>query len=239
MIISLILLLTACAPEEVISLYGTLLDSPDADAIPLAGAELSVLEDQGQPYASAVTSQDGSFQVDAPGGQNIFVEVRGDGLVPASFTGIAGLGDLQEVEEGRIFGYSRAEYDQWNAAFAGCPGLEDEGSAVLGDIRLYGFIDPETGEEPIIISGYAQVTSADDTQYDACYLDDDGLAYDPERNYTGLSGRYTIAGVPAGVHTLIVGYEGAGGVTGEHEYFLWLPESGISPRFPSYVELVY
>jgi len=239
MFLSLILLTAGCAHEEVISLYGTLLDGPGADAVPLSDAELSVLEDQGEPYASTVTDSDGGFHVDAPGGENIFVEVRGADLVPASFTGVAGLGEQQEVEEGRLFGFSQVGFDQWSSDFSGCPGLEESGSTVLGDIRLYGLLDPETVEEPLVTSGYAYVRTADGTEYDACYLDDDGTAYDSERTATGASGRYMVAGVPAGAHILVVGYEGAGGVVGEHDYFLWLPDGGISPRFPSYVELVY
>lgn len=236
---ALLILITACSPDEVVTLYGTLLESRQEASGPLGGAELSVHEDQGETYASAVTDQDGGFEVSAPGGQNIFVKVGGDNLVPASFTGVAGLYELQEVEEGLVYAVSRDEYDDWTADFSGCEALEQPGSAVIGDIRLYGLLDAETGEELIVTTGYAYVESGDGTTYTACYLDHEGMAYDTESVSTGLSGRYTIAGVPPGVHTLVIGYEGAAGVVGEHDYFLWLPEAGVSPRFPSYVELVY
>jgi hypothetical protein len=237
--ITLLLLLFACSSEEVVTLYGTLLEGHNAEAVPLGGADLSVYEDQGQPYASTVSEADGSFEVSAPGGQNIFVEVAGDGLVPASFTGVAGLFEQQEIEEGLVFAVTEADYSEWVADFGGCEALDTNTASVIGDIRLYGLLDADSGEEIVVTTGYAYVESLDGTVYEACYLDEEGVAFDPEAVATGLSGRYTIAGVPAGVHTLVVGYVGAGGVVGEHDYFLWLPEGGVSPRFPSYVELVY
>jgi hypothetical protein len=198
---------------------------------------LSVLHDNGDLYASVTSSADGEFSIDAPGGQNIFVEVSGTNLISASFTGVAGIGVVQEVEDGRLFGFSELEYQNWTALFEGCPGIEESQAAVVGEIRLFGFADPETGLEPLITTGYAWVQDSNGDNYQACYLDDEGTAYDPEAVATGSSGRYAIFGAPVGLSQLTIGYEVAPGTVEDYEYFLWLPQGGVSPRFPSYVEL--
>ena len=233
------LFLCGCQSDVVISLEGLLLDGPSVDSAPLSGATVTVREGDGASYSEGFSQSDGRFAVDAPGGQNIFLEVSGEGLVRSSFTGVAGMAPIQPIEDGRVFGFQDDELENWKTAFSGCPGSDDTGAAVVGEIRLFGFADQDTGEEPLVTTGFASVETTDGAEFTACYLDDEGIAFSEDATKTGSSGRYAIFGLPAGLHTLKIGYEAAPGVVGEYDYFLWLPDQGLSPRFPSYVELVF
>jgi hypothetical protein len=221
-------------PETVV-LEGRLLDGHDSET-PLVGATLRIRDVAGDVFGEAVTDGSGAYRVDAPGGQTVFAEISSDGYTNASFNGVAGMNPLQGVPDGLLFGISDAEDAIWRALFDGCEGADGDGAAVYGDVRLSGYVDEESGEFPIITSGFVAI-EADEQIYDACYLGEDGLEWDPEATETGASGRFAIFGLPAGVHAMEVGYDVYAGNLQIHPYALWLPDGGVSPRFPAFVEL--
>lgn len=232
------LFLAACGglPDEVI-LEGVVLDQP-VDGAPLAGAALEVRDEAGALYDSGKADPSGVFELAAPAGDVIFVDVTAPGFVRTAHTGVAGLQDRQIVEPGSLYGMSEAFLAEWEARFAGCPGI-GEGGAVFGEVRIWDVVEPGTDIHPLVKT--AVVTLEDDAgkTWKACYLDDAGEAVDPEAQWTGSSGRFAIFGVPEGLVRLRILYEYAPGRwTPPTDYPVRVPGQGVAPRFPAFVELV-
>ncbi|MBT3218671.1 MAG: hypothetical protein HN348_06230, partial [Proteobacteria bacterium] len=161
--------LVACHTQESITIEGTILESREADASPLAEATVKIREANGDLWDETSTQSSGAFSVLAPAGQNLFAEIRAADFVHASFNGLAGLSEVQPVGDGLLFGFSEAELQEWRDLFAGCPGADGGGGVVLGDIRVYGLQEEDTGEPPLVTTGYVTAVGEDE-EWEACYL---------------------------------------------------------------------
>ncbi len=222
-------------PSEV-SFRGTVFESHLDDAAPLSAATVTIFDDDGTRYARATTSDQGEFSVSAPVGVVVFAEFARDGFARASFLGVTGTQEVQRVEKGAVYGFSVDEFAEWEDLFAGCPGI-GTGGAVLGEVRFGNIADPDTGEHPLATTATAEIVTRRGESFDACYLDNDGLGYVAESEATGHSGRFAVFGVPAGVHTLTIGYSLLDGEAWIFDdYPVKVPDGGVAPRIPALAE---
>src|SRR5688572_3891045 len=196
--IALVLLLTGCTGA--VNVVGTIMSGPpDTKARPLEGANIRIVDDQGFVFDTAVSNSEGVFRVQAPRGEQIYAVIDGDGLVASSFTGVSGFENRLDAERA-LFAVSAEQVAEWEALYAGCPGLEEPGGLVIGEVRDMILVDDATDEHPTISTAKARTQSRPDDEgntvrVEGCYLADDGTAYSAEADDTGPAGAYAIAGV--------------------------------------------
>lgn len=224
----------ACAEPDVV-VRGVVLDGPDPTDAPVAGASVRLRDEGGTRHDIAKSKADGSFRIDAPRGSTIHLEIEGDDGLAASFLGNAGYFDVLRVPEGDVYAFASTELDAWKADFAGCPGVDASGAALVGDVRVYELVDPVTGAHPVVTSGHVDVFDAvGDAGATVCYLDDLGV-YDPEAVVTGSTGRFAAFGLSSGLGEIEVVWEPATGLVEAVAYPVWLPDGGVAPRQPLFV----
>ncbi|MCB9681591.1 MAG: carboxypeptidase regulatory-like domain-containing protein [Alphaproteobacteria bacterium] len=228
--------LTGCATA--VEIEGIATTSKDDDT-PLVGATLSLRNQDFDEVDTTVTDDKGRFYLDAPRGESIHIVVSGEGMVPVALAGESGLSDTFTVPSGQIWGLPETEAASWRALFAGCPGADGDGGMVIGETRLYVVEADQADLAPIEAYGFAQLQDTlapEDGTTEACYLDEDGVAYDPEAIATGASGRFALFGVEGGPWTLTVGrYASGGSRLGRSTIFV--PEGGAVSRRPALVPL--
>lgn len=228
-------ILAGCAPDESVALWGVVWDGPTGDSPSLPGAEVTVVDDAGEPLAAATTGEDGSFEVVVPGGYSVFVEVRRDGYATTTFPGVVGLADEQRIEDRAIYGLPVDVAEGLFSTFADCPVAAPQGGVVYGQVLIDGLADPITGGSPTVGTGIATVLGADEeARRDACYFDWSGTVYERKFSRTGPSGQFAVFDVQPGVQTIQVEYEVAPGVWMEQAYPVWIPDDPVvlSPWFP-------
>lgn len=206
------------------------------DAPPFAGARLTLLNESGKKsLGTAKANAKGRFSAEIPGGITFHAIVDGDDHVPAAFSGVSGLNETFEVNEGVLHGLSQAEWDWWTTAFAGCPGV-GEGGAVIGIARTLELVD-DNGEHPSVNTGLAELYDPvkDEVVAQACYLDPETLTYDPEAGFTGESGLFGIFGVEEGDYVLSMGLEVYENSYTWDDTVVYVPDGGAAPRFPAWV----
>lgn len=228
-------MILGCQAEVVIS--GRVFEGHDKLGFPLVGGLIRLVDDGGAELDAATTGSRGAFSLRARSNLPLFAEISGEGFGISSFTGTTGVERLR-VEDGALYGVETRVIDSWTALVSGCPGQDEPGGLVYGEVRLYQVFDPETGIEPSVNTAWAVIESADGQRREACYLTDDGTALAPEATRTGGTGRFAIFGVPSGVHTLEVGYDLPDGSSYTTLWTTWVPDGpgAVVPRFPVYVD---
>jgi hypothetical protein len=236
--VCVLLALCACEPSvDAVEVRGVATDGPYSDT-PLAGGRIATLDEAANPFAEAEISSVGTFSVTAPTSQTVFVEVSGDGLAPASFSGSSGASPGLAVDDGTFFGVSLSALDAWRAEFVGCEGV-GEGGAIVGDVALLGVTDDDGAIVPVAAAWVEVRDAGFGWPYFPCYLDDEGAAVVPDAEVTGATGRFGVFGLPEGVYVMTVGYELFGEPVYEVTWEVWVPEGGVAPRFPVWVELIF
>jgi hypothetical protein len=227
--------LAACEPGDVL-IEGVVLESRGA----LVGApdmQVSLLLWDLFEFDRTTTGADGAFSLAAPRQDLVYLLVEGEGHLPISFVGESGRDDVFEVPTGQIWAFSEAEGERWRADFAGCPGVDEPGM-VVGEVRLdLGGDSLDPTQTPIELFGFAFVTAEDDTRVDACYLNEEGTAYDPEAEYVGRSGRFAMFGVEGGPWTLTIGRLVGSGASIVRTSLITVPEGGVVSRHPALIDL--
>ena len=230
------MLLLACT-EDFISLSATL-QSGLWDQEPLAGGEV-IAYDFGLMETDRVRSaEDGSFAVALRPSSIFYLELAAADHVTTGITGTSGPGDLR-IDDGRVWVRTREELDAVRAEFAGCPGADGDGAVIEGEIRLY-IPGATTDQAPLSTTGWARVYGPDGALYeDTCYLldDEEQWVYDPEARYTGVHGRFAIFDAPAGEVSVEVGYDIEDYTYYQTYYYAYVPEGGVTPMYPAWVEL--
>jgi hypothetical protein len=228
-------ILVGCAPETTVELSGKIAVDRSLEAEPFADASLKVFDKEGALVDKTTCNGNGHFSTLVPAGNHGFLIVDGEGSVPSSFTGICGPFEPCEAELGTMWGFSQEEYDEWQVKFAGCPGA-GEGTMVLGEARVQELIDPDSGEHPTVNAAVAELwEESTGNTWPACYLDEDGAAYDPDAVATGASGMFAIFGAPKGLLVLSVGLEVGPGSWTWDDSFVHTVEDGVVARFPAWV----
>lgn len=228
--------LAACGglPDEVL-LTGNVAAAPGASE-GLSGASLTVYDEAGTVRGQAQADANGDFELLAPAGDVVFVDIEAEGYVAASFAGVVGVQEQQPVEAGAFYGISSDTYAEWEATFAGCPGLGEGGGASFGEVRISNLTEPDSDEHPTVATAVVTIDDGEGNFWEACYLDEDGLAYDPDAEWTGESGRFAVFGVPAGELRISVSYEVFDGNWSTEDYPVRVPEGGVAPQFPLWTD---
>lgn len=227
----------ACGCTRIAVMEGTVFDGPSSTT-PMAGADLALLEEDGEILVSTVTDNAGYFDVEVPMGVPVHMEVSGDGAVTSSFYGETGYQPLFQVADGELFGLPQSEFDTWEALFTGCPGVGEPGGVLLGEMRVYDITSAVDGTNPLVTTGFVWVENGD-ARLDACYLDDEGLAYDPSTDRTGDSGRFAIFGIPEGAWDVALAYNPYTGRSTISGHSLYVSEGTVAPLLPAWVEFTF
>lgn len=228
---SILLALLACA-EETGPIGGTVLIGPGSLGPPLAGGTVVVLDEVGEPFDTASIDDEGRFDATAPLGGFIHVRVEGPGMVPAGFSGRMGLGPF-EVEPGTLFGWPESERAAMDAQWGDCA---RPGSAMIGEVRLFGVTDDD-GVSPLITTAFASIPVAAGQDLGACYLDDESGLHDPTATTTGPRGTFAIFDIEPGIHRLDYGYHVTQSIRVDSSLRLYVPDGGVTPLFPAWVDL--
>lgn len=227
--------LLACSQSTVV-VEGKVRDDVDEEAPPFAGAQLTVLSEDGkETLAKSKANAKGRFSVEVPAGIAFHAIIDGEGHIPAAFTGVAGLNDTFEVEDGVLHGVTQEEWDWWTTAFAGCPGV-GEGGAIIGIARTLELRD-DNGEHPSVNTGIAELydPAKDKVLTRACYLDPETMTYDPDAVFTGETGLFAIFGIEEGTYVLSMGLEVYTDSYTWDDTVVYVPDGGAAPRFPAWV----
>jgi hypothetical protein len=216
---------------------------------PLAGGTVRILDSDGVPYSTATTKENGFFRAKAPAPEQIFAEITADDLATSSFTGVTGdtnsgalVIPIDEDGDSPLFGVLLTQVDEIRSQYAGCPGVDDPGGIVFGEVRVSGIIDPITDQEPLVGSAEVSVVGAtDDDTLTACYLDAAGDVYDPDAIVTGSSGQFAVFGVPSGRRSLSVAYSAVVDSQVVTYTDIWVPDADVAvvPRLPAWVEFPF
>ena len=232
----------ACDVEpETITMRGVLWDAPESEKA-FGGATVQTLTNDGQKVGNSTSANDGAFTVAAPYGTALHALVSAPGHVTSSFSGVSGISDNFRLGEGDLHGFPEELLEAWEVEYAGCPGI-GEGSVLVGYARFIEIADSETGEHPIVETLAVRVLASDGEHYDACYLNSEGTAYAPEAIEVGSAGRFAVFGLPAGLARVDLAYlfveTSEDRYVHQLSYDAWLPEHGVAPRFPYWLQVLY
>ena len=229
----------SCAPPlEPVDVTGRLLDEASEDGGAVPNGEVWTRDSNGSCFDETVTDDDGQFSVQAPANDYFFIMFHGDGFASTSFTGFSGT-DTIDVDDGTLWAMSAQNRSGLFDEFANCAALEDiedqSGGILEGEVRLYFQInDPD--DLPFLTTATVTAFDSDDVELETCYLDDEGIS-DADAFETGETGRFAVFGMKQGGYTVQVTYDAGTGSEPVSTYIIWMPENGVVPLEPAYVEL--
>jgi len=233
---TMLFLLLGCNQDNFVTLVGTAF-SDDEPASALPGATLTAY-DFGIVETDEVTSDaDGAFELQVRAGGIFYLELAAPGHRTTGLTGSVGQADFT-AGDGLVWLRSDEQLDVIQGDFAGCPGWDGDGAIIEGEIRLFQEgLSAENSSRSL--TGWATAIDQDGNEFDACYLADDEerVAYDPEATITGFHGRFAIFDAPTGPISIEVGYFVEDIEFYSTYYYLYVPEGGITPLYPAWVEL--
>lgn len=219
--------------NQPVAMTGRIFDGPSADANPVANPTLTVRDGYADIFGEATGDADGYFTVDVPAGAFFTVTTSAEGHVPTSLSGQAAAGDF-DAGDGNVWTMADQQYAGVFASFSGCVNVDEPGGVIYGQVQLWTGDDDDEG-------AYA-VTHATATAYDsasnelsACYLDDDGGS-SGLASETGDTGYFSVFGVAEGASTVVVNYALSGNSADPYYWPVWVPEDGVAPLLPAYVE---
>lgn len=216
-----------------VAMTGRVLIGPDAEADAVANPTLTVRDGESEIFAEATGDADGAFEIDVPAGSFFTVTSSGEGYVPTSISGQAAAGPF-EAGDGNVWAMADQQYAGIFDDFSGCANVDEPGGVIYGQVRLWtGSADDETVYT--VNTANATAYGQNNTQIDACYLDNDGgdsgLA-----TSTGATGYFSIFGLPEGASTMVLTYTVFGESVDPYYFPVWVPEDGVAPLLPAYVE---
>lgn len=228
---AMLLLLALGCVDTTEPIRGTIRVGPGTVSPPADGATLTIYDDDLELYSRTETAQDGTFSVEGPRGGTVYAEVHGPDFVRSGFVGAVGQGPF-DVPDGELFAWTNDAMDALRARYAGC--AVQEGGVIHGELRLFGA--EGDGGSPVLRTGFARLLTSDGA-IEACYLDDQGIGWNEGAFITGETGQYALFGVEPGLHRIEFGYF-IQEVPVLHELTVFVPEDGIAPQFPAWVDLV-
>ena len=239
------LALLAAGCSQSVRVSGTVFATHGFEAPPLADAEITVVSPPStNVLATTVTGSDGSFILSLPPAIGVALEVRAEGYATTIFHGNSPFSGELAVLDHDVFGVTEAELAAERARFAGCEGADGPGAVVFGEVRVFGLVDPITGDSPLTSEGQVDVLAVGDdgdvsATYGGCYLDEAGAAHDPTAEFTGESGRFAVFGVEPGLHELQAQWQAVPGEWIANYYPAWVPageEQVVLPQWPAWVD---
>ena len=229
----IIFLLAGCLPVpgevelsgQILTGQGSAVGAPDI-AVAAHDAEL-------QPYSDTITDEDGLFSTPVQSNRVWHLVFTGDDVVPTAFSGVVGQSDTA-IPEDALYVRSESEVEGFRAAHSLCPTAEDEGGIVEGIVR-FRLQNSQDDSYLIAEEAFVEVYNADGEQYDVCYLDNDGESLE-KGSAVGTTGRFAAFGLPAGPITVAFKQE-VSSQTIENYGFVMMPENGIAPFHPAFIDL--
>jgi hypothetical protein len=227
------LLWLACTPPPTeVTLSGQVLTGQDS-GMGAADVLVSIRNSQTDPHGEVTTDANGLFEIAVPSSNVYHMILSGTDIVPTSFSGIIGQSDLQ-IPADELFVRTESDLEGLRSAFENCPTAFDEGGVVEGVVQ-FRLQDTDDGSYLAANQATVEAYNTDEVQFDACYLDDDGIS-EEDGSAVGTTGRFAIFGVPEGPITVQFKQD-IGGLTIENFGFVYLPEDGIAPFHPAFVDL--
>ena len=229
---------------EFIQLTAVVNDGPGVDAPAAPGVEVTSLGYDLGVIETVTADDQGQFEVLLPKGAYFYLELDGEDWARTA-SASAWLSTKSESSGKVESTWPAMPHQVVRAKYAGCPGADGVGAFVYGEVRFYapGY-EPNPGEEwPIAITAAASLVGEGGETLSACYLDAQGLAYDPDARWNGDSGQFAIFEVPTGFPTLTVDILTVDEETGEAEdepltsetVTIYAPEGGVASMMPFYV----
>jgi len=227
------LLWLGCAlPASDIILSGQVLTGQES-GLGAADVLVSIRNAETKPHDEVTTDQDGLFEIEVPASNVYHMTLSGTDIAPTAFSGIVGQSDVA-IPEDELFVRTEAQVTGLRAEFDSCATAEDEGGVVEGIVRFH---LQDTDDGSFLVAPQASVTvyNNDGVEFTACYLDEDGISLE-DGEEVGTTGRFAVFGVPEGPTTVLFQQE-IGGMTIKNYGFVYMPDQGIAPFYPAFVDL--
>ena len=227
------LLWMACAlPASEVILSGQVLTAQDSGT-GAADVLVSLRNAKTKPHGTATTDNNGMFEIEIPSSNVYHLELSGTDIIPTAFSGVVGQSDVA-IPEDNLFVRSTAEINALREEFSACPYAESEGGIVEGIVQ---FTLQNTDDDSFLVAPLTAVTVVDNEgiEFDACYLDDEGVSVE-EADNVGTTGRFSVFGVPAGPLEIRFRQD-IGGLLVDNYGFVYMPENGVAPFYPAFVDL--
>jgi hypothetical protein len=218
-------------PTEAI-LSGQIMTGQDS-GVGAADILVSIRNAETKPHGEVTTDTNGLFEISVPSSNVYHMILSGNDIAPTSFSGIIGDADLA-IPVDELFVRTDADVEGLRAAFENCPTASDDGGVVEGIVQ-FRLLDNDDNSFLAASDAMVEVFNANGTQFDACYLDDDGFSAE-EADNVGTTGRFAVFGVPEGPTTVLFKQD-IGGLTIENYGFVYMPENGTAPFHPAFVDL--
>lgn len=240
------LLAVACEMEITeVNVSGVVLDAPYFEGAPVAGVELTALDGDLEVYSTATSDASGLVSLPVAAAQDMFLELRAEGMATTVFAGEAGIFDL-ELADGELFTLPDTTSSDLAAEFGACAEA-GTGAMIEGEVRIY-MPGEEASDVSLVGNAWVVAYDEDNEPYQPCYLDEAGDPAPEEQGLTNATGRFAIVGLPVGAYLLEVAYRPGGTAEdtddSELEAYYWyykvnLPEAGaVAPFHPAWVEFV-
>ncbi len=238
-------LLAGCIQEVTeVTMSAVVLEDPGGDGDPAAGVEVTSLDSELAQHATTTTDGSGAFDIPVAAAQDMFFELRGDGFATTLFAGEAGVWDF-ELDDGELFVRGDDVPAELEETFGDCAAGAD-GGIIEGEVRLY-MPGEESSDLSLVGNAWVLAYASDHTEYEPCYLDENGDPAPDDQTLTNDTGRFAIFGLPVDSYILEVGYRP--GVTQEDPdwedapayywfYKVNMIEGGLAPFYPGWVEFV-
>ena len=229
----IILLIAACLPVPgEVQLSGQILTAQDS-GVGAPEIAVAIHDSELQPYSDTITDEDGLFSVPVQTNRVWHLVLTGTGVVPTAFSGVVGSADTA-LPEDALYVRSETEAQALRVAHSLCPTAQDDGGIVEGIVR---FRLQNSQDESYLIAeeSYVEVYDVDGEPYDVCYLDNDGESLE-KGSEVGATGRFVAFGLPAGPITVAFKQD-VSSQTIENYGFVMMPEYGIAPFHPAFIDL--
>jgi hypothetical protein len=223
----------ACLPQPgEVTLSGQI-EAAQYAQIGAAGVTVNTWDSTLEPFSETTTNDEGLFELPVTANRVYHLVASGEALTPTAFSGIIGAEDLA-LPEGSLFVRSVLETEGIRAEFAACDSVQATGGIIEGIVQ-FPLRNADDGENLMAEVAYVSATSADGTKYTACYLDNEGVSLQTGVE-VGPTGRFAIFGVEPGAVDISFSQDLGGQTLSNYGYTL-MPEDGIAPFFPAFIDL--
>ena len=223
----------SCAlPTTVVVLSGQVLTAQDSETV-APDVTVSIRNAESKLHGEVSTDENGMFEIEIPGSNAYHMVLEGEDSLPTAFAGIVGQSDVA-IPKDELFVRSAAEVSALRDTFAACPTASDAGAIVEGIVR---FKLQNTEDQSFLVAPLTAISAfnQDGIEYTACYLDDDGVSVEEGEN-VGTTGRFAVFGVSEGPTTVRF-QQNIGGMIVENYGYVYIPENGVAPFHPAFVDL--
>ena len=225
--------LIACLPEPFeVQLSGQVLTAQDSTQ-GAPNLTVTAYDSELEEYSATETDDDGLFTTAVQSNRVYHLVMEGPDITPTAFSGVVGSADTS-IDEDELFVRSTAETEALRTTHENCDASSLDGGIVEGVVHFQ--IQNERDNSYLIAEeAMVEVYDVDGTQYEACYLNNDGESLEAGTE-VGATGRFAAFGIPSGAITVVFKQE-FGELVIENYGFVFMPEEGIAPFHPAFIDL--